>query len=190
MVALWISLFAFPGTTDWWTNRDNSLLGWFVDIRTGTLTSIADVVAVLGSSWFLRVLRMGPSVHSSSCVASDPAASEGRGRPRSVRFRKLYSQVHLRSDRWYKIGRTILYGSLEDELRFSSVRRVVEYEDYIQRVKRDAGVSSAEPFGIVEITPEREYLTVSQFLPRSQELTDAEIDEKVIDDALGLIRSM
>jgi hypothetical protein len=59
MVALWITLFAFPGTADWWTDRDNSILGWFVDIRTSSLTSLADAVTVFGSSWFLRVLRIG-----------------------------------------------------------------------------------------------------------------------------------
>ena len=105
-------------------------------------------------------------------------------------FAKLYSQTHLRSDRWYKVGRTILYGSLEDELRFTSVRRLVEYEDYIQRLMRDCGIPSAEPFGVVEITPEREYLMVSQFLFGSEELTDAEVDVPLIDDALGVIRQM
>lgn len=105
-------------------------------------------------------------------------------------FAKLYSQTHLRSDRWYKVGRTILYGSLEDEVRFSSVRRLVEYEDYVQRLMRDCGIPSAEPFGVVEITPEREYLMVSQFLFGSEELTEAEIDVEIIDDALGVIRQM
>lgn len=105
-------------------------------------------------------------------------------------FAKLYSQTHLRSDRWYKVGRTILYGSLEDELRFTSVRRLVEYEDYVQRLMRDCGIPSAEPFGIVEITPDREYLMVSQFLFGSEELTDAEVDVPLIDDALGVIRQM
>jgi membrane-associated phospholipid phosphatase len=105
-------------------------------------------------------------------------------------FAKLYSQTHLRSDRWYKVGRTILYGSLEDELRFTSVRRLVEYEDYVQRLMRDCGIPSAEPFGIVEITPDREYLMVSQFLFGSEELTDAEVDVPLVDDALGVIRQM
>jgi membrane-associated phospholipid phosphatase len=105
-------------------------------------------------------------------------------------FGKVYSQTHLRSDRWYKVGRTILYGALEDELRFSSVRRLVEYEDYVQRLMRDCGIPSAEPFGIVEITPDREYLMVSQFLFGSEELTDAEVDVDLIDDALGVIRQM
>jgi len=110
--------------------------------------------------------------------------------PEDYLFAKLYSQTHLRSDRWYKLGRTILYGALEDELRFTSVRRLVEYEDYIQRVMRDSGIPSAEPFGIVEITPEREYLMVSQFLFGSVELTEADVDVATIDDALGVIRKL
>jgi tRNA A-37 threonylcarbamoyl transferase component Bud32/membrane-associated phospholipid phosphatase len=105
-------------------------------------------------------------------------------------FAKLYSQTHLRSDRWYKLGRTILYGSLEDEVRFTSVRRLVEYEDYIQRVMRDAGIPSTEPLGMVEITPEREYMMVSAFLDASEEVTNADIDERIIDDALSVIRMM
>jgi membrane-associated phospholipid phosphatase len=115
-----------------------------------------------------------------------PDASQGE----DFLFAKLYSQTHLRSDRWYKLGRTILYGSLEDEVRFTSVRRLVEYEDYIQRLMRDSGIPSAEPFGVVEITPEREYLMVSQFLFGSQELSEADVDVDVVDDALGVIRQM
>jgi len=360
MIALWVSLFAFPATTDWWTRHDTRIVQLFVDARNSTLTSIADVVAVLGASWFHRVLRIGmllalifvrrwrhffavvlsilivqasveligdfvgrprpfvpiigdwegPS-HPSVAVAglgvtlaamgyslvpkgrrrhiflavsgilvgalifaqlyngvdhpSDAAVSaifsfavtivlfrwfapesafpvswkrgvtahldvtgprgeaiktavesqlglevleikpfglEGSGGSTPLRlkvradpddqfvFAKLYSQTHLRSDRWYKVGRTILYGSLEDEVRFTSVRRLVEYEDYIQRLMRDAGVPSAEPFGIVEILPEREYLMVSEFLEDSEELTNADIDDAVIDKALNVIRCM
>src|SRR5688500_1695957 len=29
-------------------------------------------------------------------------------------FAKLYAKNHVRADRWYKLGRTILYGKLED----------------------------------------------------------------------------
>jgi len=121
---------------------------------------------------------------------STPLRMKVKGDPDTYVFAKLYSQTHLRSDRWYKVGRTILYGSLEDEVRFTSVRRLVEYEDYIQRLMRDAGVRSAEPFGIVEIAPEREYLMVSEFLEGSEELTHADIDDDIIDDALGVIRRM
>lgn len=67
---------------------------------------------------------------------------------------------------------------------------MVEYEDYIQRLMRDCGIPSAEPFGVVEITPEREYLMVSQFLFGSQELSEADVDTDVIDDALGVIRKL
>ncbi len=359
MVALEVSLFAFPESTTWWTDRDMSVLEWFVDIRNDSLTSVADAVALLGSSWFVRVLRIatlialvavrrfrhvfavllaiivvqvavdgiqefvgrprpfvpvigdwngashpsGPVArlgvtvaamaytlvpdggrrrlalggggvlvvalvvariylgvdHPTDAVVSaifsvavvtvlfrwfaperafpvtwspgvtahldvtgergaairralheqlgmdvlevKPFGLEGSGGSTPLRlkvagdpdqyiFAKLYSQVHVRSDRWYKIGRTILYGSLEDEVHFSGVRRLVEYEDYIQRLMRDAGVPSATPLGIVEITPDREYLMVSEFLPRSEELTNAEIDDTIIDEALGLIRKM
>ncbi|MFW2381168.1 MAG: phosphatase PAP2 family protein [Acidimicrobiales bacterium] len=359
LATLWITLFAFPETTDWWTERDLYVMEKFVSIRNDPLTSIADFVALFGSSWVLRVVRIGTLIalisvrrfrhvfavllallivqgtvdilqpligrprplvpiiggwegpshpsgpvarlgvtaaamayvlvpggrrrhiafvvggvmisalvlarvylgvdHPSDAIVSavfsvavvavlfrwfapeeafpvkwkpgvtahldvtgergeairqavgeqlgmevlaiKPFGLEGSGGSTPLRlkvagdpdqyvFAKLYSQVHLRSDRWYKIGRTILYGSLEDEVHFTSVRRLVEYEDYIQRVMRDAGVPSAEPLGIVEISPEREYLIVSEFLDRSQELTEAEIDDAIIDDALSVVRCM
>jgi tRNA A-37 threonylcarbamoyl transferase component Bud32 len=105
-------------------------------------------------------------------------------------FAKLYARSHLRSDRWYKLGRTLLYGRLEDEGRFTNVRRLVEREDYLLRVMRDAGVRAPDPHGIVTITPEREYLIVTEFLDGAEELTGAEIDDDLIDDALGLVRTM
>jgi hypothetical protein len=358
-IIIWVSLFAFPSTTDWWTERDNALLRRLVEVRSSGLTDLADAVAILGTDWFLRVLRIAtllalvvvrrwrhffavllaillvqatvemmqdfigrprpfvpiigswegpshPSIpvaglgvtaasmayalvptgrrrrivlgvagvlvgalvlanmylgvdHPSDGVVSasfslavtvvlfrwfapeasfpvtwkrgvtahldvtgprgdaikaavedqlgmhvieiKPFGLEGSGGSTPLRLRvagdpdqyvfaKLYSQTHLRSDRWYKIGRTILTGSLEDEVRFASVRRLVEYEDYIQRLMRDAGVPGAEPFGIVEIRPEREYLMVSAFLDGSEELTDADIDDEIIDEALQVIRRM
>lgn len=359
MVVLWVSLFVFPATGDWWTRQDNAFLQRLVEIRSDGLTAVADVVAVLGASWFVRILRVGtllalifvrrwrhffavalavlivggavdlvrdavgrprpfvpiigswegashPSIEVAALgvtlsamaysivprgrlrryalvvtgvlllllslslmylgvnhptdtlvaaifsvavtvvlfrwfapeavfpvtwrrgvaahldvggargeaiahavldqlglevVSIEPFGLEGsggstplrievRGDPNQYVFAKLYSQTHLRSDRWYKLARTILYGSLEDEVRFTSVRRLVEYEDYVQRLMRDAGVPSAKPFGIVEISPEREYLMVSEFLAGSQELTHAEIDDDVIDSALQVIRCM
>ena len=45
-------------------------------------------------------------------------------------FGKIYSTSHVRADRWYRIGRTILYGQLEDETPIGSVRRLVILEDY------------------------------------------------------------
>jgi hypothetical protein len=71
-------------------------------------------------------------------------------------FAKLYAVNHLRADRWYKLGRTLLYGRLEDEKPFNAVRRLVQYEDYVLRLLHEAGLAVPKPYGIVELTPERE----------------------------------
>lgn len=84
-------------------------------------------------------------------------------------FGKLYAATHVRSDRWYKLGRTLLYGRLEDEKPFHSVRRLVQYEDYILRLFSDAGLPVPHPLGIVEITPEREYLLATEFIAGAKE---------------------
>ncbi|MGY1702975.1 phosphatase PAP2 family protein [Geodermatophilus sp. SYSU D00697] len=105
-------------------------------------------------------------------------------------FGKLYAATHVRSDRWFKLGRTLLYGGLEDEKPFHSVRRLVQYEDYVLRLFTDAGLPVPHPMGIVEITPEREYLLVTEFLRGAQEIGDAEVDEAVIDQGLAVVRRM
>jgi membrane-associated phospholipid phosphatase/tRNA A-37 threonylcarbamoyl transferase component Bud32 len=107
-------------------------------------------------------------------------------------FGKLYAASHLRADRNYKATRTIMYGRLEDERPFSSVRQLVQYEDYLLRVMRDAGIAVAASYGFVEITPEREYLIVTEFLERTKEIGDPEVtvDVDVIDSALAIIRRM
>ena len=97
---------------------------------------------------------------------------------------------HVRADRWYKLGRTILYGRLEDETPFGSVRRLVQYEDYTLRVVRDAGLPGAAPLGVVELTPEREYLLVTEFFDGAEEIGDAQIDDAVIDQGLRLVRQL
>ncbi len=363
LAVLWISIFAFPETTNWWTDRDLTVLRWFQDRRTDFLTEVADAVHAVGSQWFIRPLRWGtiavliifkrwrhllgflavliivaiivssleiavararPLVdvigpwagysHPSGPVAGlsvtlalmgmtllpkgrwrsrwftlaevlvialglariylgvdhpsdvwtvailgfaiatvffklfvpesvfpvrytrgttahldvtgargvaitkalhdqlglnvkrvEPFGLEGSGGSTPLRltvatgdrrvpeldlFAKLYSQTHLRSDRWYKFGRTILYGSLEDEVKFSSVRRLVEYEDYILLRMKEAGLPSAESYGIVEITPEREYLIVTEFLLGAEELGDAIVDDDIIEQGLLMIRQM
>ena len=112
------------------------------------------------------------------------------GQTEMLLFAKLYAVTHLRSDRWYKLWRAVRYGRLEDESTFSSVRRLVEYEDYLLRVMRDAGLPTAEPYGFVEITPEREYLLVTELFDGAVEMDDAEVDVKVIDDGLAVVRRM
>ncbi len=105
-------------------------------------------------------------------------------------FAKLYTKGHVRSDRWYKLWRTILYGALEDEHPFQTVRRLVEYEDYALRLLQDVGIPTAKPYGIVEITPEREYLLVTEFFQDAVEIGKADIDDNVIDQGLLLIRRL
>src|SRR4051794_5477563 len=108
----------------------------------------------------------------------------------SAVFGKLYAATHLRSDRWYKLGRTLLYGRLEDEQPYHSVRRLVQYEDYVLHLLNDAGLPVPQPLGIVEITPEREYLLVTDFVRGAREIGDAEIDDAIIDQGLSVVRRL
>jgi len=96
----------------------------------------------------------------------------------------------VRADRWYKLGRTILYGKLEDETPFQTVRRFVEYEDHMLRLLVDLDLPVPRPCGIVEITPEREYMIVMEFFDGAVEIGEAEIDDGVIDQGLELVREM
>ena len=105
-------------------------------------------------------------------------------------FAKLYAQSHLRADRWYKIGRTLLYGRLEDETAFSTVRRLVQYEDYLLRVMNEAGINVPTPYGIVEITPQREYLLVTDFVYGAKEIHDSDVTDDTIDQAMKLVRQL
>ena len=105
-------------------------------------------------------------------------------------FAKLFAINHVRADRWYKLGRRILYGRLEDETRFENVRRLVEYEDYALRLLRDAGIPTATPYGIVEITPDREYMLVASFIEGGVEIGEVDVDDAMIDQALGIIRRL
>jgi membrane-associated phospholipid phosphatase/tRNA A-37 threonylcarbamoyl transferase component Bud32 len=123
---------------------------------------------------------------------STPLRITVKGDPDTYVFGKLYAVTHVRSDRWYKLGRTLLYGRLEDEQPFHSVRRLVQYEDYVLRVLSDAGLPVAHPLGIVEITPEREYLLVNEFFDGAREIgePDVEVDEAIIDQGLSVVRRM
>jgi tRNA A-37 threonylcarbamoyl transferase component Bud32 len=105
-------------------------------------------------------------------------------------FAKIYSTNHLRSDRWYRFGRTLLYGQLEDEVPFGSVRRLVEYEDYALRLLDDVGIRVARTYGVVELIPNREYMIVTEFFEGAATLGEAEVDDVVIDEGLELVRTM
>jgi membrane-associated phospholipid phosphatase len=137
----------------------------------------------------LTVLETKP-VGLASSAGSTPLRLRVEGGPEEYVFAKLYTKGHVRADRWYKMWRMIGYGSLEDENAFQTVRRLAEYEDYALRLLRDSGIRTARPYGIVEITPEREYMTVTEFFSGAVELGDADIDDDVIDQGLLLVRKL
>ncbi|MGE5287123.1 MAG: hypothetical protein ACM3ML_07980 [Micromonosporaceae bacterium] len=137
----------------------------------------------------LNVAEIKP-VGLESSAGSTPLRLRVEGGPDEFLFAKLYTKGHVRADRWYKLGRTILYGSLEDESPFKTVRRLVTYEDYALRLLQDIGVRTARPYGVVEITPEREYLLVTEFFKDAVEIGGAEVDDTIIDQGLLLIRKL
>jgi hypothetical protein len=104
-------------------------------------------------------------------------------------FGKIYSTSHDRADRWYRFGRTILYGQLEDETPLGSVRRLATYEDYALRLLADYQLRVARTYGIVELTPNQEYMLVMEFFENATNLGDADIDDTVIDDGLQMVRT-
>jgi tRNA A-37 threonylcarbamoyl transferase component Bud32 len=123
-------------------------------------------------------------------AGSTPLRITVEGDPPAQLFGKLYARSHLRSDRWYKLGRELLYGRLEDEKPFNTVRRLVQQEDYALSLMARAGLPSPTPHGFVELTPEREYLLVTEFFAGAVELGEATVDDQVIDDGLGIIRKL
>jgi len=137
----------------------------------------------------LTVLEIKP-IGLAASGGSTPLRLRIAGDPDSYVFAKLYAKSHVRADRWYKLGRTILYGSLEDETSFQTVRRFVQYEDYTLRLMQDAELPVPAPYGIVEITPEREYLIVMEFFDRAVEINEADVDDEIIDEGLLLVRRL
>ena len=137
----------------------------------------------------LTVAEIKP-VGLESSAGSTPLRLRVGGGPDEFVFAKLYTKGHVRADRWYKLWRTILYGSLEDESPFKTVRRLVTYEDYALRLLQDIGVRTARPYGIVEITPEREYMLVTEFHVGAVEIGEADVDDAVIEQGLLMIRTL
>jgi tRNA A-37 threonylcarbamoyl transferase component Bud32 len=114
---------------------------------------------------------------------------DGAGNARYV-FGKLYARSHLRADRSYKFGRALRYGRLEDEKPFNTVRRLVQQEDYALSLMQRAGLPSPEPYGVAELTPEREYLIVFEFLDGATELGQADVGDDIIDQGLAIVRKL
>jgi hypothetical protein len=126
----------------------------------------------------------------SGSAGSTPLRITVKGDPPRQLFGKLYAQSHLRADRWYKLGRELLYGRLEDEKPFNTVRRLVQQEDYALSLMQRAGLPSPTPFGFVELTPKREYLLATEFFEGATELGEAEVTDELIDDGLSIIRRL
>jgi tRNA A-37 threonylcarbamoyl transferase component Bud32 len=53
-----------------------------------------------------------------------------------------------------------------------------------------AGLPSPRPHGVVELTPEREYLVVTEFLDGASEINQARVDDAIIDQGLAIIRRL
>jgi tRNA A-37 threonylcarbamoyl transferase component Bud32 len=70
------------------------------------------------------------------------------------------------------------------------VRRLVQQEDYALSLMQRAGLPSPEPYGVVELTPEREYLIVFEFIDGAKEIGEAEVDDAIIDQGLAIIRRL
>jgi membrane-associated phospholipid phosphatase/tRNA A-37 threonylcarbamoyl transferase component Bud32 len=121
---------------------------------------------------------------------STPLRVKVKSDPDTYLFCKLYAATHLRSDRWYKLGRTLLYGRLEDEKPFNTVRRLVQYEDYALRVLYAAGLPVPKSCGIVEITPEREYILAMEFADGSKEIGEVDVDESLMDQGMVIVRRL
>jgi tRNA A-37 threonylcarbamoyl transferase component Bud32 len=137
----------------------------------------------------LTVLEVRP-IGLEASGGSTPLRLRIAGDPDTYVFAKLYAKNHVRADRWYKLGRTILYGALEDETSFPTVRRFVQYEDYTLRLMQDMRLPVPAPYGIVEITPEREYLIVMEFFDGAVEINEADVDDEIIDEGLLLVRRL
>jgi tRNA A-37 threonylcarbamoyl transferase component Bud32 len=123
-------------------------------------------------------------------AGSTPLRIKVKGDQDGWLFAKLYARSHLRADRSYKLGRALLYGRLEDEKPFNTVRRFVQQEDYALALMQRAGLPSPQPYGVVELTPEREYLVVCEFLDGATEISQAQVDDAIIDQGLAIIRRL
>ena len=139
----------------------------------------------------LTVLEVEPFGLSGS-AGSTPLriqVQDQAGNPRYV-FGKLYAKSHLRADRSYKLGRALLYGRLEDEKPYNTVKRLVQQEDYALALMQRAGLPSPKPYGIAQLTPEREYLIVFEFIEGAREIGDVQVDDAIIDQGLAIVRRL
>ena len=108
----------------------------------------------------------------------------------SALFGKLYAATTSAPTAGTSWGAPSSTGGWRTSRPSPRVRRLVQYEDYLLRLMYAAGIPTAEPYGFVEITPEREYLIVTEFFEGAEEIGEADVDEEVIDDALAVVRRL
>ena len=88
---------------------------------------------------------------------------DDQGVERSV-FAKLYAKSHVRADRWYKLGRTMLTAASRTRHPSSTVRRFVEHEDYTLRLLGEKGLSTPGSRSTSSRSrPSGEYLIAMEF---------------------------
>ena len=119
------------------------------------------------------------------------AAAAGRGRPAGIPVRQALHQGP-------RPRRPLVRDLADDPVRFPGGRAPLPDRAAPRRIRglrpapaaRRRDRHGPRPYGIVEITPEREYLLVTEFFDGAVEIGDADIDDQVIDQGLLLIRAL
>jgi membrane-associated phospholipid phosphatase len=145
------------------------------------------VIAAMRAQLGLEVVELKPFGQEGSAGSTPLLMTTADGRRI---FGKILSLGHVRADRWYRIGRTIMYGRLEDETSFSSVRRLILAEDHALRLLDDLGFKVAHSYGLIELTPHVEYLLPTEFFEGAETLGHADVTDEIIDDGIALVRKL
>ena len=105
-------------------------------------------------------------------------------------FGKLYARTHLRADRWYKFGRELLYGRLEDEKPFHTVRRLVQQEDYMLYKMHAGGLPTPRPYRLRGKSPPSGSICWSPSSSTARSNSARPTSTTGNDDGLALIRKL
>ena len=87
------------------------------------------------------------------------------------------------------MGRTILYGSLEDEAPFESVQRMVQYED-CRRLDARRRDPDGDTVRQRRAHAGKQYMFVTEFFDGGEEIGNVPVDDALIDQGLALIRHL
>jgi len=131
----------------------------------------------------------GQAVGLESSAGSTPLRLQVAGDPDEYLFAKLYTRA-MCEPTLVQAVRTILYGSLETSLPSRRCGAWSPTRTTPCACCKTIGVRTARPYGIVEITPEREYLLVTEFFEGAVEIGEAAVDDGLIDQGLAMIRRL